>query len=83
MLEISSKEELMLHYLKLKIFQYCQNLITGRPITGKSRYPDRFEFGYRISAAIFDSISGLISYICPDAKLDPFIKKRVIKIFCS
>jgi hypothetical protein len=26
--------------------QYSQDLITGRPITGKSRHPDRFEFGY-------------------------------------
>jgi hypothetical protein len=27
---------------------YSQVLITGRPISGKSRYPDIFEFGYRI-----------------------------------
>jgi hypothetical protein len=32
---------------------YSQDPITIRLITGKSRYPDRSEFGYQISAAIF------------------------------
>ncbi len=106
--------------------RYSQDLITGRLISGKSRYPAIFELGYQILAAMFVSrmtenrtnlsgywviktkwrpscfchdpitgpvirslkqngghISGPISDICPDAKLDCFIKKRVIKIFYS
>jgi hypothetical protein len=35
--------------------QYSQVLITGRPISRKSRYPDTFVFGHRILVAIFVS----------------------------
>jgi hypothetical protein len=54
-----------------------------------NRTPDNWkilisrQIGVRISnfGRHFDLISGPISYICPDAKLDHFIEKRVTKIF--
>jgi hypothetical protein len=33
---------------KEKIYGYSQDPTTGRPISGKSQYPDTFVFGYRI-----------------------------------
>jgi hypothetical protein len=32
---------------------FSQSPISGRPISGKCRYPDRFVFGYQILVAIF------------------------------
>ncbi len=44
---------------KKKYHKYSQVLITRRPISGKSRYPDIFEFGYRIIMATYSIRSGL------------------------
>jgi hypothetical protein len=41
---------------------YSQVLITGRMISGKSRYPDIFEFGYQIIMA---------TLFCPILTYDP------------
>ncbi len=44
--------------LQLCKSKYSQDPISGRPISGKSRYPDRFEFGYRsLSVVGFDFVA--------------------------